>query len=296
MTASPITRRVDHIMIRVVDSAYNQLFSLLTETLQLPITWPINDHVPSFKTGGVFAGNISMEIFQSGTQQTLPSPAPSQAQLYGIAFEPYSLAADLREVDKRAIPHLPLVPVPEGLPYGTLGSMWTLLFFGNLLGCDLSQYGAAMKGAGDLTPFFAEIFRNGMVFLCEYNKTFYDTTQGRLARQAELHAKQGGPLGLEGVREIVVGAKDVAASEKDWQQLFAPITPLQPSLWQIGDGPAIHLVPHAQDGLVTLVWKVASLARARAFLGEQGLLGVCTEQQVSLAPAKMFGLDIRLVE
>ena len=92
---SPIVKRVDHIMIRVVDSAYDHLFSLLTETLQLPITWAMNNYIPSFKTGGVFAGNISMEIFQSGSRQTLPSPSPSQAQLYGIAFEPFSLTASL---------------------------------------------------------------------------------------------------------------------------------------------------------------------------------------------------------
>lgn len=93
---SPIVECVDHLMIRVVDSVYEQLFSLLTETLQLPITWPINDATPGFKTGGVFAGNINLEIFQSGTQQRLLSPEPSQAQFYGIVFEPYDLAAAVR--------------------------------------------------------------------------------------------------------------------------------------------------------------------------------------------------------
>src|SRR5947209_13157891 len=82
-TPSLITRRVDHIMIRVVDPIYDQLFSFLSQKLQLPLSWPIIDSIPGFKTGGVFAGNISMEIFQSGAEQTLLSPAPSQAQLYG---------------------------------------------------------------------------------------------------------------------------------------------------------------------------------------------------------------------
>jgi hypothetical protein len=293
---SPIAKRVDHIMIRVTESAYDQLFSLLTETLQLPLSWPINDSTPGFKTGGVFAGNINMEIFQSGTQQRLLSPEPSQAQFYGIAFEPYDLVTAVREVDKRGMAHLPLVPVPEGYPSGTMGSMWTLLFFGNLLGCDLSQYEVVMKDAKDLSPFFSELFRNGMAFLCEYNAQYYDTTQGRLHRQAELRARQGGPLGLEGVQEIIVGAKDVETAQQHWQQLFDPITPHSPGLWQIGDGPAIHLVPHTQDGLLTLIWKVASLQQARSFLNTQGMLGISTGQQLSLAPTKTFGLDIRLVE
>lgn len=299
MAPSSITKRVDHIMIRVTNSAYDQLFSLLTEILELPITWAINDYIPSFKTGGVFAGNISMEIFQSGSRQTLSSPAPSQAQLYGIAFEPFSLLQSLRALDSRAIPHTPLIPVPPNEP-GTMGKMWTLLYMTNLLECYPSQNVSSTETVNnrdaDLTPLFDQVYPHGMIFFCEYNAAFYDTTQGRLKRQAELHAHLGGPLGLEGVQEIIVGAKDFETAQQNWQQLFAPIAPLHPGLWQIGDGPAIRLVPHIQDGLLRLIWKVASLERARAFLNKQGMLGISTEQQLSLAPIKMFGLDIRLVE
>lgn len=295
-SSAAITKRVDHIMIRVVGSAYEQVFSFLTQQLELPLAWPVNDGTPGFKTGGVFAGNINMEIFQSGPQEKLLSPEPSQAQLYGIAFEPYDLATAVGEVDRRGMTHLPLVPVPEGYPSGTMGSMWTLLFFENLLGCDLSQYEVVMKNAKDLSPFFSEVFRNGMAFLCEYNPAFTNTTQARLTRQAELQAKKGGPLGLERTHEIVVGAKDVEAAQRYWQRLFEPVAPKRHNLWQISDGPAIRLVPHTQDGLLRLVWQVASLERAGEFLRQQGLLGKVTEQELSLAPEKMFGLDIRLVE
>ncbi len=290
-----IMKRVDHIMIKVVEAQYNQLFSLLTETLQLPIAWPVNADAPGFKTGGVFAGTISMEIFQSGTQETLPSPPPSQAQLYGIAFEPYDLEAAVQEVDRRGIPYLPLMPVPEGFPQGTMGSMWTLLFFGELLGNDLARYGEVMKGSQDLVPFFNELFQRGMIFLCEYNKKYYDTTQGRLRRQAELRAKQGGPLGLLGVQEIVVGVRNMEAARASWQRLFDPLTETEPGLWAIGDGPTIRLVPRDQDGLVSLVWKVASLERAAAFLEEQGLLGGGEGDQIVLNRAKLFGLNVLLV-
>lgn len=295
-TLSPVVKRVDHMMIRVVGSSYDQLFSFLTQQLQLPVSWPVNDSTPGFKTGGVFAGNISMEIFQSGMQQTLPSPEPSQAQFYGIAFEPYDLATAVREVDKRGMAHLPLVPVPEGYPTGTMGSMWTLLFFDNLVGCDLSQYQVAMKDAKDLSPFFNEVFQNGMAFLCEYNKAFTDTTQRRLDRQADLRAKNGGPLGLEGTQEIVVGVKDVETAHRYWQHLFDPIAPTGSGIWQIGDGPAIRLVPHTQDGLIRLVWKVKSLQHARAFLREQEIPHVENDEQVTVTPAALFGLDIQLVE
>lgn len=305
-----ITKRVDHIMIRVVEAEYERLFSLLTETLQLPVAWPINADAPGFKTGGVFAGTISMEIFQSGSRAVLPAPAPAQAQLYGIAFEPYELKAALQEVDRRGIPHLPLMPVPEGFPAGTMGSMWTLLFFGDLLGSDLARYTEVMKGSRDLTPFFNELFERGMIFLCEYNKGYYDTTQGRLRRQEELRARQGGPLGLLGTQEIVVGVSDMEAARASWQRLFDPVAEVESGRWEVGergDGPAIRLVlpcvserlsiiPCARDELMRLVWKVASLERAAAFLRERDLLGSSTAEQVALDRTKLCGLDIRLIE
>ena len=296
---SPIVKRVDHLMIRIVDSAYDHLFSLLTETLQLPITWPMNNYIPSFKTGGVFAGNISMELFQSGSRQTLPSPSPSQAQLYGIAFEPFSLTASLQALDSRALPHTSLIPVPPSEP-DTMGTMWTLLYLTNLLECDPPQSGSSTRtannGDGDLTSLFDQQYPYGMVFFCAYNAAFYDTTQGRLNKRAELQTRHGGPLGLEGVQEIVVGLKDVETAREHWQHLFAPVAPLRPDVWHLEDGPAIRLVPHAHDGLVTLVWKVASLERAKAFLSKQNMLGTWTEQRVSVALPSLFGLDIQLVE
>ena len=69
--------------IRVSDAIYDQVFSLFTDTLQLPISWDVHNYYPPFKAGGVVAGNISMEIFRSGEQPLYPS----QAQIYGIALE-----------------------------------------------------------------------------------------------------------------------------------------------------------------------------------------------------------------
>lgn len=296
-TFTPITKRVDHLMIRVVDTVYERLFSLLTETLQLPITWQVNNYIPSFKTGGVFAGNMSMEIFASGTRQRLASPAPSQAQLYGIAFEPFSLANCKEELDKRGLTHTGLIPVPPA-ERGTMGAMWTMVYLTNLLECQPALAGGdiTIPDASGLTPLFDYAYPHGMIFYCEYTATFYDTTKGRLARQAELNSRQGGPLGLQGTQEIVIGVKDIEAARENWRKFFAPIVPVRPDVWQLGDGPAIHLVPAERDGLLRLVWKVDSLERARAFLQERILLGKFDEHEVRMDVAGLLGMDIRLVE
>lgn len=291
-----IVERIDHVMTRVVPSAYERLFSLFADTLGLPIAGPVSDAIPGFKTGGVCAGNINIEVFQSGAQGQLDSPEPSLAQLYGIAFEPSDLPAAMREVDQRGIAHLPAVPVPEGRPLGTIGSMWTLLIFGNVLGSDLSRYGTAMRGATDLSPFFTTVFRNGMAFLCEYTPAFIDTAQRRRQLQAELRTRDGGPLGLEGVQEVVIGARDVQAAERDWQHLLDPIGPVSPGVWRFEDGPALRLIPASHDGLVRLVWKVATLGQAKTFLIRQDMLGAVMKQRISIAPQRLFGLDIQLSE
>ncbi|HZS76427.1 MAG TPA: hypothetical protein VFA41_07420 [Ktedonobacteraceae bacterium] len=296
-TFAPITKRVDHIMIRVVDTAYEQLFSLFTETLQLPITWAVNNYIPSFKTGGVFAGNMSMEIFASGSRSTLDSPVPSQAQLYGIAFEPFSLANCKEELDKRGLTHTDLLPVPPA-QRGTMGAMWTMVYLTNLLECNPSMAGGDITApdASGLTPLFDVAYPNGMIFYCEYTPTFYDTTKGLLVRQVELNARQGGPLGLQGTQEIVIGVQDIESARENWQKFFAPTIPVRPDAWQVGDGPAIHLVPAEKDGLLRLVWKVNSLERAKAFLQGRNLLGECGEHEVRMDIVGMLGLDIGLVE
>jgi hypothetical protein len=65
---------IDHIMIRVNDAIYDQVFSLFTDTFQLPISWNVHNYYPPFKAGGIVAGSISMEIFRSGEWQFKEGP------------------------------------------------------------------------------------------------------------------------------------------------------------------------------------------------------------------------------
>jgi hypothetical protein len=293
-TTAALVKRVDHVMVRVTPEAYDAFFSLLTTTFALPVTWPVNDSIPSFKTGGVFCGNCSLEIFQSGPRQTLPSPAPAQTQLYGVALEPsLPLSETPAELDRRGLAHTPLLPVPPSSP-DTLGAMWTLLYLTDLIACDPAAVTSEERSNGDLTPLFDRAYPNGMIFFCEYNRQFYDTTQGRLRLQRELAARGGGPLGLEGVAEIGVGVSDPFAARERWQRLAGPVEAAGPAVWQLGDGPAICLLPDEPDGLRYLTWRVADLHRTRAYLRDRQI--PCSEiaGQLQLAPSTTLGLDLRL--
>jgi hypothetical protein len=62
------------------------------------------------------------------------------------------------------------------------------------------------------------------------------------------------------------------------------------------DDPAVRLVRADGDSIRTLVLKVSSLARAETTLRESGMLGTVTDDRITIAPSKLEGLDVRLVQ
>lgn len=66
------------------------------------------------------------------------------------------------------------------------------------------------------------------------------------------------------------------------------------SAWQLGDGPAIRLRSGGADRIEALVLEVASVERARTFLERERMLGASSEDQITIDPAAMQGIEIRL--
>jgi hypothetical protein len=66
-------------------------------------------------------------------------------------------------------------------------------------------------------------------------------------------------------------------------------------------GDAVRLVASDINSIRSLVLKVSSLEKlsslesAKTFLRESGMLGVATDNQITIATAKIEGLDVRLV-
>src|SRR5687767_11777379 len=59
---SPPIRQIDHIMIRTASP--HELYAFFTETLQLPVAWPITSPRAGVTTGGVGFGNVNVEAIQ----------------------------------------------------------------------------------------------------------------------------------------------------------------------------------------------------------------------------------------
>ena len=133
------------------------------------------------------------------------------------------------------------------------------------------------------------------VFLSEYSPAYVDVA-GRHARiRKELVASGGGPLGVDSMREVVVGVTDVDTLRARWQQLLSPAPAIQ-GAWQVGTGPAIRTVPAKENRVEELVVRVTSLARAKQFLQGNGLLASGSARDVMLEPSKAFGIRMRFVQ
>ena len=97
------------------------------------------------------------------------------------------------------------------------------------------------------------------------------------------------------VKEVIVGVSDLEAARSLWQRLLDPTPISGSSTWQVGDGPAIRLVQAKDNTTQGLVIRVTSLQRAKAFLREKGLLGADSEEEATIDPSKIHGLNIRVV-
>jgi catechol 2,3-dioxygenase-like lactoylglutathione lyase family enzyme len=263
-------RRIDHIMIRADDP--DNVFAFFTDVLQLPVAWPMMSPREGVATGGVGFGNVNVEAIRFPGQKS----QTRGAQLLGFAFEPAPLAECLAELDRRGITHGELRPLISLGQDGSKNTLWTNV--------TLRQFSDGE--AADATMH---------VFLSEYNPTYTNVEQRRERLRRQLAESAGGPLGVEAVKEVIVGVTDLEAARGRWQTLLDPAPMSGPSTWQVSDGPAIRLVQARDNTTQGLVITVASLPRAKTFLREKGLLGADSGEEATIDPSRIYGLNIRVV-
>lgn len=262
-SASPnVIRQVDHILIS--SSHAEELFSLLTETFELPVAWPMSDY-GGFSSGGVAVGNVNLEIIRS-------APRPDNAargQFVGFALEPEPLKISLPELDARSIPHGSAVPFKSHRWFGLGSTLWTTVALPTLSSNAVE------------------------VFLCAYPDGL---TARRQRLREQLRSRNGGPLSVESVREIVCGTTDLNRSLMQWRKLLHPLQPSSAGTWRFAAGPAIRLVQADDDAIQQLVITVTSLEQARRFLWEQNLLGADRPLMLTMDGPAIDGLRITFAE
>ena len=264
---APPVRQIDHIMIRTGNPS--ELYAFLVDTLQLPVAWPLTSPREGVMTGGVGVGNVNLEAIQ------FPGQAEPGPRLLGFAFEPTALDESLRQLTMRGV----AVGAPRQIigsrPDGSKGVLWTNVTLPQFSDSD----NQAVAGVH--------------VFLSEYDAAYVNVRARHGRLRQELQSKGGGPLGIVDVKEVVMGVADLGAARRLWQRLLEPAPSRGPDAWQVGDGPAIRLVPASQNRMEALILRVTSLERAKTFLRDNRLLGE-KEGRVMINNPKLGGIDLRL--
>jgi hypothetical protein len=92
--------------------------AFFTETLQLPVAWPLATR-GGVTSAGVGFGNVNVEAIK------FPAQKPSKAQLVGFGFEPSRLAECLTELERRGIRYGEPRPFVVTQPDGSKKTLFT---------------------------------------------------------------------------------------------------------------------------------------------------------------------------
>jgi len=259
----PVIRQVDQILIESNDP--KALFNVFSDTLQLPIVWPMSEH-ETYTSGSVSTGNVTLELYRYGTRKN----ATVKARYTGLSFEPYPLEDALQELRIIEIPYNPPQVHTSILPNGTEGAAWKTVELPSL------SY-----------PLLA-------VSLFEYNPLYLNVNVRRQQFGNRLALKGGGPLGIVSMHAIVMESTNVKKDKDEWIRLVGKPDPdgyLRAVL-----GPAFRVVRGSGNGIQRIVLKVKSLDQAEAFLKEQTLLGTRNKGEIFVNPSVVQGLSISLAE
>jgi hypothetical protein len=310
-------KQLDHLIVRVDDP--QPLFKLLSETLKLPIAWPLRSY-PSFMSGGVALGNLYLEVLSCAPPRASSSGNSTNARFAAIAFETASLDESIRELERRKIPHGPVTPYVQLEADGSQTKLYANAILGKMLGSSFwidtmilmgrlpgaSAMAKPGKGGALVRWGIDKVMSGNLVFLVEYAygsftnlphwSEFRNHDEKRVADRASLEAQAAVALGVQSVAEIVAGIKDIEEANRRWRNFLAPAMEAASNVWEIADGPRVRLVSATGNAIKTLVLKVSSLKRAETFLAESEMVGSIGKDGLTIAPEKIYGLDVRLVE
>jgi FtsP/CotA-like multicopper oxidase with cupredoxin domain len=255
-----VVRQVDHLIVGTRDPA--ALFAFFTDSLGLPAASPLESY-GEVQSGAVNLGNLNLELVKDATAQ------PGGARVLGLALEPYPIYQARQ------------VLVARGLTLGRTDAV-------------VQEGESGGKDTLGITVSLPDVSLGAAVFLCEYRS--FDVAARHAALRDSLAARQGGALGLQGVWEIRVGATDSAEVTGRWRRLLAPFAVPASGPWPLGTGPRLAIDAAASDGVHAIVLRAASLKAATETLRKRGWLAPGSDAAVRLDPARVDGLDVRVVE
>jgi hypothetical protein len=129
------------------------------------------------------------------------------------------------------------------------------------------------------------------VFLIQYN---FDMDERRLRFDRVLRERDGGPLGVTRVLEVVIAPERLAEARAQWTKLLGSSEAGRADVWVAGDGPRIRLVKTLDSRTGDIVVEVKSLTRAAEALRRLQISARTIKRQIRIDPDAMSGLRLVL--
>jgi hypothetical protein len=132
-------------------------------------------------------------------------------------------------------------------------------------------------------------------FSLTYYRETFDPIERKRRMMHELKQRSGGPLGVLGAADIVIGASNHDEVEMIWTRILGnPLTPLR---WKLtSDDPTLWLVPAKHVHLlIGITLRVMSIQAARNYLQHQSALSFDSDGAPCIRPAGTEGLGIKLI-
>ncbi len=236
-----------------------ELFELFKTKFKLPLIYGYQDH-GNFSRGSLWFGNATIEFISDREL------APDKALFKCIALEPIQHTDTiLRMLDDYGVLYNP--PVVTKITVDNAGRNY--------------RTNIALK----------ELSSDDVhVFICDYtDRVFMNDT--KKAAQKILTEKNGGPLGIMGLRKIIITTPDIEKILHAWVSI--PGAKKTGNYFYFFSGPEIVIEKGDKDGIKEIHVQVRSVETAAKFLSDNQMLLV-EDKTALIDPEKLFGLRIVL--
>lgn len=237
----------------------NQLYTFFKDSFGLPKVWDFRSY-SEFESGGLSLGNVVLEFvkFKDSTKTAF----------IGIALEPKQSAQQIVPVlDKAEIKH---------------DTVQSFVFNNNNKDTSFSLL--------RLTGILPEV----NLFICDYKRR-QGVREGRKKAADSLRRIHGGNLGIQSLKEIVVGCRNVSVCRSEFSKIPG-FKREGNDLFAFSSGPALRLINARNGGGKKIVIKVSSVEATKNYLLQKNLLGSATKSKVSIKSQLADGLLIELVD
>jgi hypothetical protein len=236
-----------------------ELFEMFKNKFKLPLIYDYQEF-GNVSGGGLWLGNVTLGFVN------YRGLGPEKALFKGLALEPVQHTDTITQIlDDLGVVYNPPIPVRFTVD-GVDKTYWT-----NIVLKDLTS--------GDIR-----------VFICDYTDRNFLSAPKKAARKI-FTEQGGGPLGIIGLRKIVVAASDIDKALQAWVSI--PGAKKNGNHFRFIDGPEIVVEKAEKDGIKEIQVQVRSVEAASKFLTDNQMLS--TENKITMIdPGKVFGLRIVL--